>query len=96
MLWEAMIAPGYILSSCASSRFRWHDSDTPHLGTDEPHFTLLVIFFPVMLEFGGDYPLSEHAPHFHQIVLLISTNEQQLCVLLLHRVRIQDERNGYA
>jgi hypothetical protein len=46
-----------------------------HLRIDEPHFTLVVIFFSVMLEFGGDYPLSEHAPHFHQIVLLISTNE---------------------
>lgn len=57
---------------------------------------LLVICFSAMFEFGGDYPLAKQAPQFNQVVLLLSTNEQQLCVLLLHGVRIQDERNGYA
>ena len=48
----------------------------PHLWINEPHFTLLVICFSAMFEFGGGYSLAEHAPHFNQVVLLLSTNEQ--------------------
>lgn len=61
-----------------SSRLTRH----AHLRIDEAHFTLLVIFFRVMFEFDGGYPFAEHTPHFNQVVLLTSTNEQQLCVLL--------------
>ena|SRR5580692_6399134 len=60
------IAPGYILSSCASSRFQSHDSTPPSTNRRAVLHAARYLFlcFSAMFEFGGDYSLAEYAAHF--------------------------------